>query len=283
MRFIFVFLASTVLLGNTEVEAKECGKDEYRITLTVKTRFRQKSVVETYSYVERVRSSKSFKKKLEKMSTQASISGKYGAFSASASAAYSSMTDSIESSENDSKDVNVDKITFNKGFLQIFQEVVTKINIDGKTATMIKTEFVNSVPVAKPWSSSKLRAEAAAYMKWEFPGAKRSMYRESVCRRRISRSELLKSKEVSEHQIWTDKGTGAWRDFSCWNPVGDAMLASVPENGWDGHHRSFIFSGAEGVLDSPRSYKRVKLQWDQCTQANLEASNNSSKHKFYIF
>ena len=25
------------------------------------------------------------------------------------------------------------------------------------------------------------------------------------------------------------------------------------------------------------------LQWDQCTQANSEASNNSSKHKFYIF
>ena len=26
-----------------------------------------------------------------------------------------------------------------------------------------------------------------------------------------------------------------------------------------------------------------KVQWDQCTQANSEASNNSSKHKFYIF
>ena len=27
---------------------------------------------------------------------------------------------------------------------------------------------------------------------------------------------------------------------------------------------------------------KLELQWDQCTQANSEASNNSSKHKIYI-
>ena len=122
------------------------------------------------------------------MSTEASISGSFGAFSASASAAYSSLTDSVQSNENYAKDIEKEKITFNKDFLQIFQDVVTKIDIDGKTATMTKTEFVNSVPVDKPWSTQRLREEAAAYMEWEFPeGAKRNTFTESVCRKRLKK------------------------------------------------------------------------------------------------
>lgn len=128
MRFLPVFLAFAVLLGNIRVDAKHCnsnsnsysncncGNDEFKVSFIVKTCMSQKAVVQTYTSVEKVRSSKAFKKKLEKMSTSASVSGKYGLFSASVSAAYSSMTDSVESSENYSKDVKVDKITFNKGF-----------------------------------------------------------------------------------------------------------------------------------------------------------------------
>ena len=59
------------------------------------------------------------------------------------------------------------------------------MDIDGNTATMSKTEFVNSVPVEKPWPSQKLREEAAAYMSWEYPeGAKRNTYSQSVCIKR---------------------------------------------------------------------------------------------------
>ena len=262
MGYFPIILVSIVLLASIGVESKKCGKDEYKVTLTIKTRFQQRSVVESYKYAEKIRSSKSFKKKLEEMSTEASISGSYGAFSASASAAYSSLTDSIESSEEDSKDVNVDKTTFNQGFLQIFQEIITQINLDGKTATMTKTEWTNSVPVDKPWNSTKLREEAAAYMDWEFgEGANKNRYTETVCRKRISNSELLKKKEGSKHQIWTDSGTGAWRDFSCWNPVGDGMLASIPENGYDGRFKSYTFSGADGVLANPKDYRRVLREY----------------------
>ena len=35
------------------------------------------------------------------------------------------------------------------------------------------------------------------------------------------------------------------------------MLASIPENGYDGQFKSFSFSGADGVLDSPKDYRRV--------------------------
>ena len=172
---------------------KTCGKDEYKVKLEVRTRFRQKSVVKAYTYTEKIRSSKTFKKKLEEMSTSASVSGSYGAFSASASAAYSSLTDSVESNEDNAKDVRIDETTFNKDFLQIFQEVVTTVSIDGKTATKTKTEFVNSVPVTEPWSSKKLRDEANSYMEYEFPeGAKRNVFAETVCRKRLEKKKGMR-------------------------------------------------------------------------------------------
>jgi len=186
MRFLIAIICCLVFFVDLPtVSAKTCGKDEYKVKLEVRTRFRQKSVVKAYTYTEKIRSSKTFKKLLEKMSTEASISGSYGAFSASASAAYSSLTDSVQSNENNAKDVKIDETTFNKDFLQIFQEVVTKVSIDGKTATKTKTEFVNSVPVSEPWSSKRLRDEASAYMEYEFPeGAKRNTFTETVCRKR---------------------------------------------------------------------------------------------------
>ena len=188
---LFFFL--TFLLGNQIVDAKKCGADEYKVTLVVKTRFRQKSVVSAFTFTEKVRSSKSFKKKSEEKSTEASVSGSYGTFSASASAAYSSLTDAVQSNENYSKDIELKEKTFKKDFLQIFQEVVTKINIDGNTATMTKTEFVDSVPVDKPWSPQRLRDEAAAYMEWEFPeGAIRNTFTESVCRKRLERKKGMR-------------------------------------------------------------------------------------------
>ena len=188
MNIFSIFLFLTFLLGHQIVDAKKCGADEYKVTLIVKTRLRQKSVVSAFTYTEKVRSSKSFKKKLEEMPTEASVSGSYGAFSASASAAYSSLTDSVHSNENYAKDIEKEKITFSKDFLQIFQDVVTKINIDGKTATMTKTEFVNSIPTDKAWSPQRLRDEAAAYMEWEFPeGAIRNTFTESVCRKRLKK------------------------------------------------------------------------------------------------
>ena len=207
MRFLIAIVCCLVLFVDLPtVSAKTCGKDEYKVTLEVRTRFRQKSVVKAYTYTEKIRSSKTFKKLLEKMSTEASISGSYGAFSASASAAYSSLTDSVQSNENNAKDVKIDETTFNKDFLQIFQEVVTKVSIDGKTATKTKTEFVNSVPVTEPWSSKRLRDEAAAYMDYEFPeGAKRNRFTETVCRKREVKGKDKLGLSCSWLSCWSKK------------------------------------------------------------------------------
>ena len=42
-------------------------------------------------------------------------------------------------------------------------------------------------------------------------------------------------------------------------------------------------SDIESKIKIDHDFHNHTLQWDQCTQANSEASNNSSKHKFYIF
>ena len=67
----------------------------------------------------------------------------------------------------------------------------------------------------------------------------------------------MKYYQRRKYQIWTDSGSGAWRDFSCWNLLGDSMLANIPENGYDGNFKGYIFIAADGVLDKPGDYKMV--------------------------
>ena len=183
MRFLSHVICCLVLFVDLKtVSAKTCGEDEYKVSLVVRARFRLNSVVSAYTYSEKIRSSKAFKKKLEELSTEASSSGRYGAFSASASAA---ITDFDQSYKNNAPDVNIDKISFNKEILGVFQEVNTKIIIDGETATKTETKFVEPVPVTNPWSSKKLKEEAEAYMDGLFPeGSKRNTFTETVCRKR---------------------------------------------------------------------------------------------------
>jgi len=117
---------------------------------------------------------------------------------------------------------------------------------------------VDSVPEDKEEGEDKLRERAIRYMKFNFgKKAVRNTFSETVCRKRASSSEILKKEEGRSHQIWNDKGTGAWRDFSCWNPVGLNMLASIPDNGYNGPAKSFTFRADRGVLDNPRDYRRT--------------------------
>jgi len=196
---------------NDVVEAKICGKDEYKVTLTVTTRFRQNSLVEISKYEEKTRSSKSFRKKLEEMSKHMSKqsseqlskqkSGNFGlglklfSFNAggstatstaaanAAASAFSSLADSIENNEEGSKFVSANKKIFNEGSNQIFQETETQINIDGSTATMTKTVYFSTAPKDEPWSSDKLREEAEKHMEYEFgsKGVNKNRYTDTVC------------------------------------------------------------------------------------------------------
>ena len=185
MRFLSHIICCLVLLVDLKtVAGKTCGNDEYKVSLVVRTRFWQESVVSAYTYTEKITSSETFKKKL---STEDFISGNYGSFSARASDA---ITDFVQSNKNNSKDVNIYKISFNEDFLGIFQEIVTEIIIDDETATKTETKFVKPVPVTNPWSSKKLREDAEAYMDWLFPeGSQRNTFTETVCRKRVTCGE----------------------------------------------------------------------------------------------
>ena len=172
MRFLIGIICCLFLFADLKtVAGRTCGEDENKVSLVVNTRFWQESVVSAYTFSEKIRSSDTFKKKIEGFSTEA--------FSASASA---TITNFVQSSKNNAKDVNIDKISFNEDFLGIFQEVVTKISIDDETVTKTVTKFVEPVPVTKPWPSEKLKEEAEAYMDWYFPeGSKRNTHTETVC------------------------------------------------------------------------------------------------------
>ena len=190
------------------------------------------------------------------MSTKASVGVGFGLFSTNAAAAYSSLAESIDSSEEYSQDIKTEKVTFNKGFLQIFQKTVTQINIDGQTATMTKIEWTDSVPVDKPWSPEKRREESIAHMKFEFgEGANKNRFTEIVCKKKIKWKESNKTPILDNEE--TDDG------YSCWNPVGGSILSSIEDLNKDGNFKSYTFSGDDGVLDSPNDYQ---LMWTLNTE-----------------
>jgi hypothetical protein len=69
--------------------------------------------------------------------------------------------------------------------------------------------------------------------------------------------DILTKKETENYPMWTDSGSGASADFSCWNPIGDNLLTSIPVNGYNGLFTSHVFTGAVGVLDKPTDFTMV--------------------------
>merc|ERR1712128_83605 len=115
-------LVATILIAYWSPCVKSCAQNEDKLTLRVNVEFYEEAIKSAYMYSKTIKSSKHFKKTLEKMSTSASISGSYGAFSASASASYSSLSDSILNEEKYGEQENEEKTVFKDGFLQITRE-----------------------------------------------------------------------------------------------------------------------------------------------------------------
>ena len=273
MKSLLLFLILTFTLGQLSivVESKRCGKNENTLTLEVRAEFYQKPLLSAFKYTKVIKASKSFKKTLTQMATSASVSGSYGAFSASASASYSSLKDSVISSEEYGMKEKKEETKYNPDFLQIFRKVETRLTVNEYTGSITEERIVDSKPKAEKYSSAELRKEAADYMAWEFGKEKvvKNKFTETVCTKIIENSEIFSKKETRKYQIWTDSGSGAWRDFSCWNPRGDSMLASIPENGYDGNFKGYVFTGANGVLDKPRDYKLVIFLYVEWAQKHL--------------
>ena len=151
------------------------------VTLTIKTRFSQLAVKKALTSTEKIESSEHFKEKLNEMSTEASIEGGYGVFSANAADAYTSLVQSVRSGKDYEKNVDNKETEYNEDFLQTFQKIATTIKLDGKTLTKTTKQHVNSVSVEEPWTPEKLRKEAEDHMKYYYPGAKKNTLVETVC------------------------------------------------------------------------------------------------------
>merc|ERR1711892_934263 len=147
---------------------KSCAQNEDKLTLRVNVEFYEEAIKSAYTYSKTIKSSKHFKKTLEKLSTSASISGSYGAFSASASASYSSLTDSVLNEEKYGEQENEEKTVFKDGFLQITRETKTSFYVNGRGGSITEKKIVDSVPEADSMSAEGLRQRAVDYMKLKF-------------------------------------------------------------------------------------------------------------------
>ena len=83
------------------------------------------------------------------MSSKASFNAKKGFFGASGSAAFSSLSASAQNNSDSAKDVQNTKRTFHNNFTQIYRDDIINVNIDGQSAVMTKTKFVNAVPICQ--------------------------------------------------------------------------------------------------------------------------------------
>jgi hypothetical protein len=66
---------------------------------------------------------------------------------------------------------------------------------------------------------------------------------------------IQRSSQTSAHWKWHDKGSGAHSDFSCWNPGGDHMVASIPHSVYYDKVYGYTFSGYG--MDYPATYQLV--------------------------
>ena len=170
---------------------ENCSTNEDTISLVVSTEFFEQSVKSASSYTKTVRSSSAFKKNLNQLATSASVSGSasvpgIGSFSASASASYEHLSESVTSSTKYEETIRSEKTEFNESFLQIIREVITRVTINGKSASITEKKFVDSVPVGKSLSSSQLNKMAEDYMGDRFGSTKtlRKTFSETICKKK---------------------------------------------------------------------------------------------------
>ena len=78
----------------------------------------------------------------------------------------------------------------------------------------------------------------------------KNTFTETVCQKRTT-------KLVASKQIWYGGVKYGMKQLSCWNPVGNNMLASIPTIGNDRPEKSYTFGGSPGVFDKPKDYGRV--------------------------
>lgn len=159
--FFACFLQSVVCL--------QCDTDETRkVTVKVFVEHHQQSLTSASSYLKTISSSSSYKSQYDSLDVSASVSGSYGGFSASASAAYSEVNSLTTSSSNYNYREEGKTKTYNPKQLQISREVTTTVIIGGRSSKVYEKRFVNSTPLASGWSNEKLHQASVRFLKNKF-------------------------------------------------------------------------------------------------------------------
>ena len=179
----FHFHLILTVLGHMSLSIESCRPEEDKISVYVKTEFLEQSVLSAYTYTKKtISSSSSFKETVNQLAVSASVSGGYGAFSASASASYESLKNEVTSSTNYGETEQEEKTEFKADQLQIIRDIQTTVTINGKSASVSERDFITTVPVEESLSSSKLNRMADGYMADEFgEKAVSNTFHETIC------------------------------------------------------------------------------------------------------
>ena len=145
-----------------------CDYGRTTISVRVVTEFFERSIKLDSKHVKTVSSSKNFKRQYDKLATSSSISGRYGGFSAAASASYEGVTDSASSGEDYKELIKTDITEFQTDVYQIIREIATTVSINGVTATEHDSKIVDAQPMDQELSLAELRQKANEYMKYRF-------------------------------------------------------------------------------------------------------------------
>ena len=92
------------------------------------------------------------------------VSGSYGAFSASVEVAYADVSETASQYDQYKEIKSEQKTVYKEGFLQVWRQVTTSVNIDGKTASVTKKEKAFDVSVKDGISYEDLKKYGKDYI-----------------------------------------------------------------------------------------------------------------------
>merc|ERR1712123_8645 len=259
---------------------KTCSKDQFMSTLRVKVQFYEQAIVEAYKSTASIRSSKSFRKTVDDMSTSASAGGGYGGFSAAVSGSYSKLTEEESSSSSYKKNADKQTTNYDPNYLQIVREVETILTIAGVSASSRNVEIVWPVSVKETETVGQLRERELYYIKKHFLGKdgeiRGNTYTESICNTRPAKKAGYQYAEIS---LYKNKDRGcrvAWyntdmfykfKDHGCRNDhATKAYLKGATKGTW-----ITIYEDSDGRRD--RSYTTIKVKGDMNPEETVEITS----------
>ena len=138
-----------------------CSGNDAKVTLRVTVEFHELDLKSDYKHVEKISSSKDFRKNHNDLDITASIEASYELFSGKASATYHDITDKESDLESDSKVINTTCMEFQVGTLQIKRVITNELTIDNHHAAKVVQEtYVDTVPVEDDLSGEQLDERA---------------------------------------------------------------------------------------------------------------------------